>query len=123
MQLCINYYLLLFISLSVINFGIKVKNCVQMRKKVIINILEESENRKSVKKACKICRLNDYRRKFEIEMKQWNRNRWYETFTANKIETFNYRLGRKRDYVHWLFEKKSVHKYIILETLCFMRYE
>lgn len=31
MQLCMNYYLLLFISLSVINFGIKVKNCVQMK--------------------------------------------------------------------------------------------
>lgn len=79
---------------------------------MFINILEESEKSQKCKKQVNLS-LNDYRRKFEIEMKQWNRNRWYETFTANKIETFNYRLGRKRDYVHWLFEKKSVHKYII----------
>lgn len=76
---------LLFISLSEINFSIKVKNCVQMRKKVFINILEESENCKNVKKQVNLS-LNDYRRKFEIEMKQWNKNHWYETFTTNKIQ-------------------------------------
>lgn len=42
MRLCTKF-LLLFTSLSEISFNVKVKNCVQMRKKVFVNILEESE--------------------------------------------------------------------------------
>lgn len=46
----------------------------------------------------------------------------YETLTANKIETFNYQLDRKRNYVFCLFEQKNhsqlqLQKHPVRETM------